>query len=182
MSKNIQEATKELKDLLIGREILTIRHAAIPVLFFSNDVRIALRQWDEYAPTKFNRCEEITDLRIDVDDNIYRIIVDTTSGETITLLQVHASGFDLRVFDDSLDRNYTIEVSTKENTNTKKYAIIEDDCKRASYMTDTIIYRVRALKDFGNVLKGDLGGFIMKLVLMVMLKLKTTQLYLIMLG
>jgi len=39
----------------------------------------------------------------------------------------------------------------------KKYELLEGDCLRAG---DRMVYRIRALKDFGDVRRGDLGGYI----------------------
>jgi hypothetical protein len=39
----------------------------------------------------------------------------------------------------------------------KKYELLEDDCLRAGERT---VYRIRALRDFANVRRGDLGGYI----------------------
>lgn len=38
-----------------------------------------------------------------------------------------------------------------------KYELLKHDCKTIAGHT---LYRIRALKDFGNVAKGDLGGYI----------------------
>jgi len=40
---------------------------------------------------------------------------------------------------------------------TKKYELLADDCLRAG---DRTVYRIRALRDFGDVRRGDLGGYI----------------------
>ena len=39
----------------------------------------------------------------------------------------------------------------------KKYELLEGDCLRAGERT---VYRIRALKDFGDVRRGDLGGYV----------------------
>ena len=39
----------------------------------------------------------------------------------------------------------------------KKYELLKDDTKEVSGHT---LYRIKALRDFGNVEKGDLGGYI----------------------
>jgi hypothetical protein len=39
----------------------------------------------------------------------------------------------------------------------KKYELLEGDCLRAG---DRMVYRIRALKDFGDVRRGDIGGYI----------------------
>jgi len=40
---------------------------------------------------------------------------------------------------------------------TKKYELLVGDCLRAG---DRTVYRIRALRDFGDVKRGDLGGYI----------------------
>ena len=40
---------------------------------------------------------------------------------------------------------------------TKKYEMLAGDCLRAGGRT---VYRIRALRDFGDVKRGDLGGYI----------------------
>ena len=40
---------------------------------------------------------------------------------------------------------------------TKKYELLVGDCLRAG---DRTVYRIRALRDFGDVRRGDLGGYI----------------------
>jgi hypothetical protein len=40
---------------------------------------------------------------------------------------------------------------------TKKYELLTGDCLRAG---DRTVYRIRALRDFGDVRRGDLGGYI----------------------
>jgi hypothetical protein len=40
---------------------------------------------------------------------------------------------------------------------TKKYELLVGDCLRAG---DRTLYRIRALRDFGDVKRGDLGGYI----------------------
>jgi hypothetical protein len=40
---------------------------------------------------------------------------------------------------------------------TKKYELLVDDSLRAG---DRTVYRIRALRDFGDVRRGDLGGYI----------------------
>ena len=40
---------------------------------------------------------------------------------------------------------------------TKKYELLVDDCLSAG---DRTVYRIRALRDFGDVRGGDLGGYI----------------------
>ena len=43
----------------------------------------------------------------------------------------------------------------------KKYEILEDSAKKVeSTIDDVTVYRIKALKDFNDVKKGDLGGFI----------------------
>jgi len=39
----------------------------------------------------------------------------------------------------------------------KKYELLADDCRRAGERT---VYRIRALRDFADVRRGDLGGYI----------------------
>ena len=39
----------------------------------------------------------------------------------------------------------------------KKYELLAGDCLSAG---DRTVYRIRALKDFGDVRRGDLGGYI----------------------
>ena len=39
----------------------------------------------------------------------------------------------------------------------KKYELLEGDCLRAG---DRMVYRIRALRDFGDVRRGDIGGYI----------------------
>jgi hypothetical protein len=39
----------------------------------------------------------------------------------------------------------------------KKYELLAGDCLRAG---DRTVYRIRALRDFGDVRRGDLGGYI----------------------
>ena len=39
----------------------------------------------------------------------------------------------------------------------KKYELLKDDTK---IMSGRTLYRIKALRDFGNVTKGDLGGYI----------------------
>jgi hypothetical protein len=39
----------------------------------------------------------------------------------------------------------------------KKYELLADDCLRAG---DRRVYRIRALRDFGDVRRGDLGGYV----------------------
>jgi hypothetical protein len=39
----------------------------------------------------------------------------------------------------------------------KKYELLAGDCLRAA---DRTVYRIRALRDFGDVRRGDLGGYI----------------------
>ena len=39
----------------------------------------------------------------------------------------------------------------------KKYELLKDDYIKVGERT---VYRIKALKDFGNVKKGDLGGYI----------------------
>ena len=41
----------------------------------------------------------------------------------------------------------------------KKYELLEDDYKEVFGIKS---YRIRALKDFGDVKKGDVGGYIQK--------------------
>ena len=40
---------------------------------------------------------------------------------------------------------------------TKRYELLTGDCLRAG---DRMVYRIRALRDFGDVRRGDLGGYI----------------------
>jgi len=40
---------------------------------------------------------------------------------------------------------------------TKKYELLIGDCLRAG---DRTVYRIRALRDFGDVRRGDIGGYI----------------------
>ena len=40
---------------------------------------------------------------------------------------------------------------------TKKYELVADDCLRVG---DRTVYRLRALRDFGDVKRGDLGGYV----------------------
>src|ERR1700689_4438711 len=40
---------------------------------------------------------------------------------------------------------------------TKKYELLAGDCLKAG---DRTVYRIRALRDFGDVRRGDLGGYI----------------------
>ena len=40
---------------------------------------------------------------------------------------------------------------------TKKYELLADDCLRAG---DRMLYRIRALRDFGDVRRGDVGGYV----------------------
>ena len=39
----------------------------------------------------------------------------------------------------------------------KKYELLAGDCLRAG---DRTVYRIRALRDFGDVRRGDLGGYV----------------------
>jgi hypothetical protein len=39
----------------------------------------------------------------------------------------------------------------------KKYELLTGDCLRAG---DRMVYRIRALRDFGDVRRGDLGGYV----------------------
>jgi hypothetical protein len=39
----------------------------------------------------------------------------------------------------------------------KKYELLADDCLRVGERT---VYRIRALRDFGDVRRGDLGGYV----------------------
>jgi hypothetical protein len=40
---------------------------------------------------------------------------------------------------------------------TKKYELLADDCLSAG---DRTVYRIRALRDFGDIRRGDLGGYV----------------------
>src|ERR1700683_1893342 len=44
----------------------------------------------------------------------------------------------------------------KEAATMKKYELLADDCLRAG---DRTVYRIRALRDFGDVRRGDIGGY-----------------------
>jgi len=44
-----------------------------------------------------------------------------------------------------------------ESVAAKKYELLAGDCLRAG---DRTLYRIRALRDFGDVKRGDLGGYI----------------------
>ncbi|AII27939.1 hypothetical protein LD13_gp038 [Bacillus phage Bobb] len=57
----------------------------------------------------------------------------------------------------SAEEDYKEEELTMENTEQKKYRLLEDT---QAWARGRAVYRIQAVRDFGNVSKGDLGGYI----------------------